>query len=78
MYVLLSTLLICPSIQPKHSASSRASLALIVSTLPFLPKTSQTPSFERAFVVSHFLNSARSLNSIRFMKFASRLLPQRG
>ena len=67
-YVSSSTLRICPSIQPKQSASSSASSALMVSTLAVLPKISQTPSSARAFFVSHFLNCARFLNSIRFMR----------
>lgn len=55
-------LCICPSIQPKQSASSNASFAVIVLGLPCLPNKSQTPSVERQFAVSQSRNSALSEN----------------
>lgn len=55
-------LCICPSIHPKHNASSNASAAVIVVVFLDLSNKSQTPSFDRQFIYSHFLNSALLLN----------------
>ncbi len=62
---------ICPSIHPKHSASSRASHALSVLGPPALPKMSQMTSSEDALPCNHFLNSLLSANRKSSLKLAS-------
>src|SRR5512133_837107 len=55
-------LFICPSIQPKHSASSKASFALRVMSAFVFPNTSQIPSLVWALSDNQLRKSSRVAN----------------